>query len=193
MAAWRIHLSDQTVRWLDILPGKPSVIAAWTQANRVAYFDLSNGARHGERTFDGVNAANRKEDAWRGFIAGLTAPNDAILPLVRLPNATIQTTADGRMVLVQMGANDLYLTVDGKESRLQTDAKITFAAVSLDRSLGLVAALDTTGRLHTYQQSIRVGVFDVGLAVSDEFRPALAISYGGTSIFVTDGQQIMLR
>ena len=66
--------------------------------------------------------------------------------------------------------------------------KTAFIAVALDRSLGLLAALDSAAKLHIYQQHIRVGIFETGLTIDEEFRPTLAISQDGTALFLTDGQ-----
>ncbi|MFN8450912.1 MAG: hypothetical protein U0521_20620 [Anaerolineae bacterium] len=41
--AWRLHLSDRTIKRLDILSGKPNVLAAWTQDNRVSFSTCKPG------------------------------------------------------------------------------------------------------------------------------------------------------
>jgi hypothetical protein len=190
--AWRIHLSDRTIRRLDILSGKPTLLAAWTQANRVTFLDLQTGSQQGDRTIEEVKAEDRRSKEWQAFIQTLTAPNGVYLPLVRAPQAAISMTADGQMRLYQTTPADLFLEIDGKESKLEVEGKTTFIAVALDRSLGLLAALDSTAKLHIYQQHIRVGIFETGLKVEDEFRPILVISQDGTALFLTDGRAVVL-
>ncbi|MBI1259071.1 MAG: hypothetical protein GC204_16500 [Chloroflexi bacterium] len=190
--AWRIHLSDRTIRRLDILSGKPTVLAAWTQANRVTFLDLKNGSQQGDRTIADVKTEDRRSEAWQAFVKSLTAPNGVYLPLVRAPQAAVALTADGQMRLYQSSASDLFLEINGKESRLEVDPKTVFIAVGLDRSLGLLAALDSAAKLHIYQQHIRVGVFETGLKIDEEFRPTLVLSQDGTTLFITDGRTIVL-
>jgi hypothetical protein len=189
---WRLHLSDRTVKRLDILPGKPNVLAAWTQESRVSFLDMQNGAQRGERTIDPVSGDDRRGDAWREFVASLVAPNGVYLPTVRIRQAAIHMTADGQMRLYQTAPGDLYLEIDGKEAKLETDGATEFNAVNLDRALGLMAALDSSARLHLYQQHVRLGIFETGLKIHEEFRPSLVISQGGASLFLTDGQTIVL-
>ena len=190
--AWRIHLTDRTIRRLDILSGKPTVLAAWTQVNRVTFLDLQNGSQQGDRTIAEVKTEDRRSPEWQAFVKTLTAPNGVYLPLVRTPQAVIALTADGQMCLYQVGASDLFLEINGKESRLEVDPKTAFIALGLDRSLGLLAALNSAAKLHIYQQHIRVGIFETGLTIDEEFRPTLALSQDGTTLFLTDGRMIVL-
>jgi hypothetical protein len=191
MASWRLLIPDQTVRRLDILPGKPNVLAAWTQTERLFCFDLQNGARLSERKFDDAPTNDRQSDRWRAFTATLTAPNSVPLPYVRAGAATIHHTDDGRMRLLDLKGK-LFMDVDSKEAQLPVDKGVRFTTIALDRALGLVAALDERGRLHIYQQHLRVGVFDVGLTPDDEARPMLTLSHGGATVFVTDGHQLVV-
>jgi hypothetical protein len=190
--AWRIHLSDRTIRRLDILSGKPTLLAAWTQANRVTFLDLQSGSQEGDRTIEEVKTEDRRSTLWQDFIKTLIAPNGVYLPTVRAPQAAISMTADGKMRLYQTSATELFLEIDGKESKLEVADKTAFIGVALDRSLGLLVALDSTAKLHIYQQHIRVGIFETGLKLEEEFRPILAISQDGTALFLTDGKAIVL-
>ncbi len=190
--AWRLHLSDRTIKRLDILTGKPTVLLAWTQANRLTFLDLQNGSTKGDRTIEDVNIPDRRSPLWQEFIGTLTAPNGVYLPMVRTRQAIIRTTADGKMRLYQTALGDLFLEIDGKESKLEVDEKTTFIAVTFDRTLGLIAALDAAARLHIYQQHVRVGIFETGLTIDEEFRPTLTISQGGTALFLTDGHTLLL-
>lgn len=189
---WRLHLSNQAIQTINILPGKPSLIAAWTQRTRVFYFDLDSGAPMGERVFKDGKFENRQDEKWRELITSLNAPNKAFLPLVRTPQAEIYTNEDGRTRLYYTGQADLYLEVDGKESKLETGNASAFVAIGLDRFLGLIAALDEKAALHLYQQLVPVGIFETGLCLDEDKRPQIAVSHGGGSIFVTDGQKLAL-
>jgi hypothetical protein len=189
---WRLHLSNQAIRHIHILPGKPHLLAAWTQRTRVFFFDLESGTPMGERTFKDEKFENRHDEKWREFINSLNAPNKAFLPLIRTPDAEIFTSEDGRTHLYFAGQADLYLDVDGKEARLEAGKAVNFVAVGFDSFLGLVAALDEQGALHIYQQHVPVGVFETGLCLDDGVYPQIAVSQGGSLIFATDSRQIVL-
>jgi hypothetical protein len=189
---WRLHLSNQVIQHINILPGKPSLVAAWTQRTRVSYFDLESGTPMGERVFKDVKFENLRDEKWREFISTLVAPNKAFLPFVRVPQTTIFTSEDGRTRLYHTGQANLLLEVDDKESKLEIGQATSLLAIALDRFLGLIAALDETAALHLYQQQTPVGVFKTGLCLDDDLSPQIAISHGGGSIFLTDGQRIIL-
>ncbi len=189
---WRVHLTNQAIRSLDILTGKPPLLAAWTHRERVAFFDLETGAPIEERVFKPVRVGERQGDRWHEFVASLVAPNNIYLPTVRTPQATIYATNDGQMRLYHVGDCDLFLEIEGKEVKLESNGASDLRSVGFDRILGLVAALDSDGKLHIFQQHIPVGVFDLGLVVHPELPSTLAISHGGAAIFVSDGQQVVL-
>lgn len=192
MTIWRIPVSDQPVQRLDFVNGEPEILAAWTRT-QVFFLDAATGDRLGERIFDYQRSVeDRSGDDWRAFLNGLTAPNNAPLPLVRLAHITIHSGEQGRLYLLQIGRDKLYFDANSKETRLDTPGEVSFAAVGLDRALGLVAALDSGGGLHLYQQHMRVGTFNIGLTPRDDLRPAVLVSNEGTAIFVCDGQRIAL-
>ncbi|MEP7290866.1 MAG: hypothetical protein ABI835_03735 [Chloroflexota bacterium] len=190
--AWRLHLSDRTIKRLDILPGTPTVLAAWTQPNRVTFLDLQNGSQREDRTIEDVNSEDRSAPAWAEFMQTLSATNGLYLPVVRTRRTAIWLSADGKTRLYQTSPSELFLEIDGKESKLETEAGTNFLAVALDRSTGVLAALDEAAKLHIYQQHVRTGIFETGLKVDEEFRPTLAISHDGAALILTDGQTIVL-
>jgi hypothetical protein len=190
--AWRLHLTNQIVHRLDILPGKQPLLGAWAQPNRVFYFDLETGTELGEMTLMDVYGGDRQAERWREFVQSLVAPNRAHLPFVRKSQLTIHTTDDGQMRLYQVGDSMLYLEMDGSEVSLDVSDVNVWLAVGFDRFMGVIGALDEKKQLHLYQQNIPVGVFNLGLNVASELRPMVAVSHGGAAIYVCDGQQIVL-
>lgn len=187
--AWRLHLSDSSIRRLDILSGKPALLAAWTQANRVSYLDLQNGTQQGDCVIPEAKPETRFQPAWADFIKTLCAPNGVYLPSVRSAKMSVYMTADGATRLYQTSPSELFLEIDGKEARLEVDG--AFATVVLDRAMGMLAALDTTAKLHLYQHHVRLGVFETGLKVDEEFSPTLVIAQAGTGLFLSDGQVVL--
>ena len=191
MAAWRIPFPDDMVRRLDILPGKPSVLAVWSRGSSVCYHNLTTGERLGEHSYSSVPTDQRDSEAWRSFVERLKAPNDVVLPLAYAGGAALHLSLDGRQRLLQAGGA-LVFDADGSETPLVPAVGTHVAAVSLDRMLGLVAAVDAEGKLHLFRQQVGLGVFDLGLSPSEDMRPSLAVGDGGAAIFVTDGQRVVI-
>lgn len=190
MAAWRLYLTDQTVRRLDILSGKPKVLAAWTAPRRVSFFDLSQGARLGERAYDGILPPERTGAAWKAFINGFRAPNDTALPVVRATGLTLHNSSDGKTHIVHDDeSGDLFLNTGEQHVRLHRDEGTRFVSVVSDASCGLTAAIDFDGRLHTYKRDKRLAIVDLGLAVED-WRPTLALPASGNTIICSNGQTV---
>ncbi len=186
--AWRIHLTNQAIQYLHILPGKPTLLAAWTQRDRASYFDLETGAEVGEHQH---KAVSRQSEKWSDFLASLVAPNQAFLPFVRTAQSMMYTTDDGKLRLYWMPGNELLLEVDGKEVKLEPKTKASLLSLALDRLMGMVAVLDSKGKLHLFQQHITVGAFDTKLAFDDESQPLLVVANAGASIFVSNGHEIV--
>lgn len=190
MISWWLHLTNRAIQSLDLLEGEPGILAAWSRRDRVEFYELATGTPLGEKIIIFSDVYDRESEAWPKFLADLKAPNGAYLPVVQSAQATLHATDDGRMHLYHLDA--LYLENDGKEVKLEVPGEVTFPAMALDRFLALIAALDQNLHLHVYQQHIRVGTFDIGLTPVKELRPMVAISRGGGSIFLTDGQQVIL-
>jgi hypothetical protein len=187
--AWRLHLSDRTIKRLDILPGKPALLAAWTSVNRVTFLDLQNGTQVADRTLEDAPTADRTSQAWRNYVADLAAPNGVTLPQVRCGGTLISLAAEGGSRLYQTTPTDLFFESDGQETRLEVEPKTALHVAVLDRSGGLVAALDSEAKLHLYQGRMRVGVFETGLRVDAEYRPTLAVAQG--ALFLCDGSAVV--
>ncbi len=186
---WRVHLTNQAIQSLHILPGKQTLLAAWTQRDRATYFDLETGIELGEHQH---KAVSRQSDKWAEFIASLVAPNGAYLPFVRTAQAILFTTNDGKLRLYWMTGDEFLLELDGKEIKLELKAKANIIALGLDRLLGAIAALDAKGKLHIFQQNISVGSFDLKLNLDEDSQSSLAIANGGSAIFISDGREIVL-
>jgi len=190
--SWRLHLTNQAITDLQIISGESSLVVVWLRPNRAHFFDLAHGTQIGDARLEPPDHTDRQGEHWLTFISGLNAPNNSTLPIIRLASITIHTTDDGRMRLYHIGAADLHLDENGREEKLNTDEATEFVSVALDRFLGLIAALDSAGKLHVFQQHIRVGAFDMNVKLTADARAHVAISRGGGSIFVTDGSQLLL-
>ncbi len=190
--AWRLHLTNQAIQRIHILTGSPTLLVVWIRRNRVAYYNLETGAQVGEHVLPNVNVQERQSDEWKAFVGGLVAPNGVHLPVIRIPGATLYQTEDGRMRLVHTGGTDLYLDTEGKEVKLHASDAAPFRVIEVDRFLGITTALDEKGRLHIYQQNIRMGNFDLGLPILPELPLAMAVARGAGTLFISNGRRILL-
>lgn len=190
---WRIHLTNQAIRELHILSGKPHLLAVWTQMSRVEFYDLETGANYGDRQIPPSPTEVYTSEAWQTYLASLLDVKDrAYLPIVTLPQVTIYTTDDGQLHLFRESYNSLKLLSDSNLFRLDAPEAETFIALDLDRALGVIVALDNRGHLFIYQQNILVGDFDIGLQVDELIGATVIVPNGGGAIFATDGKQIVM-
>lgn len=205
--AWRLLLSERPIRRLDILPGKPSLVAAWTSIpaadsgrmlERVAFHDLSSGTKADERTLDQPVGID-KDDVWRTYLLTLTAPNKDMLPIVRTGRGLLLSarTSASRALLTPTGSLVTVRDEDGKitETPLGYSAALPPAAFDFDRAngpsgaAGMLAALDTAGQVHLFKAGVRLGVYPTPLVLTDDLQPALALTDMG-SLYVTDGRRL---
>ena len=184
--AWRLHLTDRIVRRIDVLAGKPNLLAAWTSTDRVYFMELQNGGKLTELQIHPPKT--RATAMWGVFLKTLHAPNGISLPLVKTVQATIYQVADGKQRLYRVSESELLLEAQGVEMRLAADQP--FVAVAFDGAL--TAGLDRAGALHYYRQGVHTASVDTPLRLTDELQPHLAIIEGGTGVFVSDGDQILL-
>ncbi len=189
---WRLHLTNQAIRDLQILPSKPPLLAVWTRADRVEFYDLEVGLRHGCRQIDAPpDDQDYSSVVWQLFLEDLVDLKRRVrLPLVSARQTTIYATADGRLHLFRHPRRRLTALAGRKLHPLEAIESDSLAAVALDRSRGLAAALDTKGRLSVYHRGAWSGQFDMGLRI-DRLRPS-GVACGGRLIFLTDGGQIVM-
>ncbi len=191
---WRLHLTNQSIRDLRILSGKPSLLAVWAQGDRVEFYDVESGAWHGYRQ---IGAPPKDRDylskAWGAFLKNLgNSKGSAFLPLVLTRLAAIHSSHDGRFVLFHEPHNRLRLLADGRLHALEAIGAEGLVAVAMDGASGLVGALDARGRLSVYRRGMLTGAFDTGLQIDPLRTSSLVVSKGGRCFFLTDGSQIVL-
>jgi hypothetical protein len=189
--SWRVHLTNQAIQRLDLLAGKKdSLLAAWSQRDRATYFQLSDGIEVGEHQHQAVARAS---DKWADFVGGLVAPNEVHLPVIRTATFTLYTTVDGRARLFDQSGRELRWEADGKETVLEVKGgALPFRALTFDPVMGVVGGLDDKGKLHLYQQHIRVGTFDLKLKPTDEDPALLVMSEGAGSVVAAVHTEIVL-
>lgn len=190
--SWRIHLTNQAIQSLYVLSGRPAVLAAWTQPDRVHFYDLADGTALGNRRLDRSATGDRQADDWQEFAGSLIGPkSQTYLPHIQVGPTEIFVTDDGKLRLYREGDTDLFVETDGEEFPLDTGDAERILALDLDRALGMIVALDERGRLHVFQQHIRLGVFDIGLNGQPDLRASVSVSRGGGSIYASDGRHIV--
>jgi hypothetical protein len=189
--SWRIHLANQAIRNLYILPGKNPVVAAETRADRFELFDLEMGDNLDARNLNIAPNAPYESEAWQEYMLSLSGYGNVFLPFIRNATRDIYITDDGKLRLYHEDNAKLTLDVNGVISELSVKDVQRLMLLKLDGQLGTIATVDEKGLLHLYQQDLLLGRFDIGLSLSAERRSALAISKGGQSLYVSDGQKVV--
>lgn len=187
--AWRLHLTNQAIRRLEILPGKPrALIAAWTEPLRAFFLDLETGAPMGEKTFAPPDTATFNDERWQQFLTTLTAPGGSHLARIDTPGAQVFLSEDGATRLYYQPPQ-LTLDIQGKPYTLSTDEPLV--AVGYDRVLSLTAALAADGCVHIFQQQTSTGRYPTSLDLSTDLRSSITVPNGGSTIFASDGRTIV--
>lgn len=187
--AWRLQLASRPVRRLDILPGKPALLAAWTGADQVHCFDLQHGTRFEPLTLHAPAGDDLRAPEWDAFLGSLTAPNGARLPLVRAGSVAVYAGLDAATWLFQRSASLTLRTAAGDIALADVPRDLRLCA--FDRALALTACLDAQARLHLYRGAVRIGAVETGLALQDEDMPQLVASEAG-QIFAGDGSTVVM-
>ncbi|NWF69953.1 MAG: hypothetical protein HXY40_12780 [Chloroflexi bacterium] len=188
---WQTLLPERSIRRLDLLPGKPPLLAVWPRYGQARFFDVRDGLAQGEMKLDIPAGEARSGAGWQRFLSSLKAPNEARLPFVRTPALSLYNSSDGRLRLYHAGGAELFLDDDGEEIKLDTGGAAHLVALAFDPLMGVIAALDEQVKLHIFQQNITVGVFASGLTLHPELQPSLAMAHNGSALFACDGQKIV--
>ena len=184
---WRIHVSNHTIRHLEILRGDPSLLAAWTQPNRVECFHLLTGTSHGFCEFSALPTEDDFHDQeWRTYLEPTDdGPWRTRLTKLMLQRLTIYRTEDGRIRLVHFTGGRL-LWIGEEDDRALTFAE-DLVVIDLDRTSGRAATLNSGGRLDIYQCGDLLSSFDIGLRINPFEAAGLAICGDGEKVYLTDG------
>lgn len=190
---WRLHLSTQPVAAVQILASEQPLVAVWDNRHKVHYYSQFDATPSGEQIFDEKQApTNLDDDFWREFVSSLRAPNEIYLPTVLMAGLALYQSRDGRLRLYHFQDGTLILEVEGRHVALNREQDGRFLIAGLDRALGLCAAFSDQGELHIYQQHIRVGKYDLGLAQGVEARLNLQMPDGLGRLLISDGEQVLL-
>lgn len=181
--AWHLHITNRAIHRLDILG---ELLAVWTQPGRVSYVDLQTGATVAEKRL--ADLANRQPEHWQTLLPEVQAPNGVFPPVVVGSGLTIHLTQTGQQRLYHLASGDIILAAGAREAKLDGDSR--FRAVALNRTTGVIGALDTTGRLHVYQQGSGPQTHDIGLSAPDS-DVRVAITIAGDAIYVACAQLLL--
>ena len=190
--AFRIHLSNQAIQQLHILPGKQAQLVVWTKRDRAQFYDLDDGTLLNELALPLAPDEARNSEAWQAFLAqtkGIGSPY--YLPVVRTQLVDILSTDDGAQRIYHQRDEQLFIETDGAEEKLALVDGEGLISMDLDGALGTFVGLDENLKLHIYQQNIRIGAFDIGLKPDADLRANVTVSRGGSAIFATDGRRLV--
>ncbi len=187
--AWRVHLSNQAIQHLDILPGTPDLLAVWTRNDAINYYNLSDGALFGDTQLTPPETFDRTSAEWNDYLTTLKAPNDACLPVVHWEDLSIYTAPDGTMRLYVEHASGKVAIQQGDKTHtlpLKSPHSLAFDAIT-----GTVAAIELSGQLHLFRDGKTVGSFDIGLKPEIGLPLQVSMARGGVSV-ATDGHQLVM-
>jgi hypothetical protein len=182
--AWHLHITNRAIHRLDILG--QSLLAVWTQPGRVSYVDLQSGATVAEKRL--TDLANRQPEHWQTLLPEVQAPNGVYPPVVVGSGLTIYLTQTGQQRLYHLASGDMILAAGVREAKLDGDAR--FRAVALNRTSGVIGALDITGKLHVYQQGSGLQIHDIGLPALDP-EALVAIAIPDSNIYVACDRSLL--
>ena len=186
---WRIHLANRPLHRVDLLTNARScLLAAWSQPDRVSYFDAETGAKLGDYhlTLDWLSL--RSFDSWQAALEDFAAPNSAYPPML---------VSDGGIIyLNHSGARRLYVGSDGslllangtQETALTQD---TVHVIAMDRVSGLLALLDSEARLHLYQDGQEARQIPLDMQIIPNRRTGLVVAEGGDAVYVAHDHRLL--
>ncbi|NJL93706.1 MAG: hypothetical protein HC915_08215 [Anaerolineae bacterium] len=159
---WRLHISNQPLRRVNLLPGNQPQVAVTETRTRVRFYDAASGAHYSDLELD-VDLLDRDEPAERrAGLQQLRAPNQAYLPLLEFGSSYLYTSNDGQLHLIHDQHAGISLEVDDDIIPLDVGSDSEVLLVALERELGTIAALTGDQRLHIFQQQTRQSTFSLG-------------------------------
>ncbi len=190
--AFKIHLTNQAIQQLHILPGKQAQLIVWTRHDKAQFYDLDTGTFLHEITLRAAPSARNSED-WLQFLSQTKGQDSKFyLPLIQMPSVDIFSTDDGGLRVYRQANDELFMETDGIEYPLRLIGGDKLIRMDLDGALGTFVGLDENLNLHIYQQDIRIGAFDIGLKRNRDLRANVAISRGGSAIYASDGRRLVI-
>jgi len=190
--AFRIHLTNQAIQQLHILPGNQPQLVVWTRRDKAHFYDLDAGTLLEELSPGIAPDEPRNSEAWLSFLGRTKGEQSKYyLPHIRTELLDIFSTDDGALRVYHQRDGQLFMETDGVEDKLDLIGGDRLISMDLDGALGTFVGLDEALKLHIYQQNIRVGAFDIGLKRDADLRANVAVSRGGTAIYATDGRRMV--
>ncbi len=162
---WRIWLGNVPVHAVEFLGHDPIVVAAWASPREVYFFGAHDAEYLGKLLIPPSPVEDPAHAAWRGFLAGLRAPDGSWLSRVSAGAWQIHTSYDGRFRVLHT-TQDLLIEIDGEIVPLARDGDDPLVAVVLDRELGTVVALDSRSHLQFFQQMLPMGSYPLDTTIA---------------------------
>ena len=190
--SWRIHLTNQAIRDLLILPARQPLLVAWTASDRVEFFDVATGVANGLRQFPPAPASDDYfGEEWQAVLSLLTDSYGRVsLPRARIRQYRILSSENGDVRLLNTADNRLYLLKEGK-ARMLHISQIPLA-VDMHGPSASVAILDAEGSLIIARDGETVESFSIGLNPVSSATAVLVCSQERDHIFASDGQRLVL-
>ena len=135
--AFRIHLTNQAIQQLHILPGKQAQLVVWTRRDKAQFYDLATGTLINELSLGVAPDDTRDSEAWRRFLSRTKGLDSAYyLPVVRTQQVDILSTDDGGLRVYHQRDDKLFVETDDVEQELHLIGGDGLISMDLDGALG---------------------------------------------------------
>ncbi len=191
--AWRLHLSNQSIQRVDILPADRPVLAVWTRRDRVAYYLMSTGTPLGDVTITLPPLDVRSGDGWRAFLDSLRGPSGVGLRQVQLNGAVLHLSADCKSYVLHQNEGTLhYRSGDSAEQRLLLKDAGALRALNLSADGQRLYALDAQSRLHRYVGGVHSGISDLKPSDDDSASiTQLCIAHDAQVLYAAEERRVL--
>jgi hypothetical protein len=188
--AWRIQLSERPIRRLDMLPGKPALLAAWPSASQVHFFEIQHGTRIDHRDLVEPASSDTTSPEWEAYLKTLFSPGSMPLGSVQARQHLVLTGMGGARLIC--GPETATLNALGRISQLDLPAGTSITGAGMDRTGETVALLGSAGTLWLFRGHL--GVAEIALPLQPTALNPLHVFVpdAGGSVTVSDGQTIIV-
>lgn len=180
---WRIHLANRPLHRIDLLSSPRSrLLAAWSQPDRVSYYELESGAKLRDQKLTTDWQSLRSSEDWQAASEEWVAPNGVYPPVMMCDGGTIYTNRSGKIRLYHGADGSLVMAHGSQEKMLSVDE---IHALAMARESGAVAVLDVESTLHLCDRDAEPDTINLDLVLGPNRRTGLAMTAEGDTVFVS--------
>lgn len=181
---WRVHLANRVPHRLDMLAGRNSnLLAAWSQPDRVTFFDMESGALVGERQVEVALSEARQYDRWQALLPEIKAPNGVYPSVLSIDGWRVYLDCTARLRVLISDEGEIIIARGPDEEKIAVRAALS---VGLDRASGHIIILDAEGNVRICDQSGALSQPIPEITVEPGARTALAVVESGAGYIASE-------